>query len=224
MYNITLLSERVSFCTLTPPISTNKQTKIKKESLNRPNQDKSGLAMSDLGFDDEDQISDAIMQLQSKTRGEVLHQGVTTLGGSAGSSTRSGMRRTSEGVAGPSRKTRKKPYSRQSPMRETGMDTEEAPPSQPPMQQAPPLGEGWAHTMLTDIQRTLQELVKTVSTMNGQLQQERQRTSNLELRVESIQQVRMQGLTAQIVPSRSSVPSSGQTPHVGDITEGPLTF
>lgn len=78
--------------------------------------------------------------------------------------------------------------------------------------------------MLTDMQRPLNELVGMLSTMNAQLLQERQRTNNLELRIENIQRARMQGLTAQATPASVSTPSSGQTPHIGRITEGPLTF
>lgn len=56
---------------------------------------------------------------------------------------------------------------------------------------------GWMHTILVDIQKTQKEILAKVTTMHEQAQADRQRMSNLEMRVESLQKARMAGLTAQ---------------------------
>lgn len=127
----------------------------------------------------------AIEVLHSKAKGDIIHQGVTTALETPGPTTRTGTRRTSEGAAGPSDVRLGLP----SPHRETeeDRDNQETQHAQQPLRE-PVAGEGWLFTMLTDMQKTLNELVSMVSTINTQLMQERQRTNNLELRVESIQQ------------------------------------
>lgn len=166
----------------------------------------------------------AMETLQTKTKGEIIHQGVTAMTDIPGLSTRAGARRASEDGAGTSKRILRKPYSRPTPPREPDEEKRTRPTRAPTVHPETLPEGGWVHRMLTDMQRTLNELVTMVSTMNTQLQHERQRANNLELRVESMQKARMQGLRAQTLPVSATTPSSGQTSHTGGITDGPLTF
>lgn len=113
-------------------------------------------------------------RLQSmRSKSDVIHQGITTAAReTAGTLTRAEARRASEEGAGPSRKARKKPCSRHNPLEEKEDEEQhQQHPMTPPRQPGPPdlvLEEGWIHTMLTDMQRTLNELVSMVSVMNTQ--------------------------------------------------------
>lgn len=160
----------------------------------------------------------------SKKRGDVIHQGITIPGDNeeAGPSTRAGVRRASEDNPGPTRKARKKPASRYTPVPERVTEEQrpkarsETPEPQdpgPPPQNQQAYSDGWLQTVILDIQKTVKDIQQKLNTIDAQLIQDRQRSDNLSLRVESLQQARMQGLTIQEVPTQVSAPSSGHTPH-----------
>lgn len=177
-----------------------------------------------LDSESEDILSAMDRLNSSKKKGEVIHQGVTIpYEEEAGPSTRAGTRRASEDNPGTTRKARKKPASRFTfmPDRSGEEQRPSAPAATPeptdpgPSQgQQPGCPDGWTQTILIDIQKTVTDTYSKLTTIDAQLIQDRQRMDNLSLRVESLQQARMQGLIIQEKPSQVSVPSSGQTLHV----------
>lgn len=174
---------------------------------------------------EEDMLDDAMVALQTKSKGEVLHQGVTTAPPvQAGVTTRAGRRKSEEGT---SQKVRKKTRVREvSPVEEWEEEDHDpgAPPPRNPKRHEVPSSEeeGWLYTLLNNIQKTQHEILAKVNTLHEQAQQDRHRLHNMEMRVESLQQARMMGLTAQSTRQTSSLPSSGTTPRTGSITDGPV--
>lgn len=178
--------------------------------------------MSDSELDNDDCMDGALERLMTASKSGLIHQGVTTPKDTAGPSTRSGVRRPSEGAAGPTRKTRKK-HGEIDTRRDIGMDVEETPTRKGVNVERPP--EDILNvllTIMTDVQKTVNEIKTTVNVMHEQQQQDKQRMTNLEMRIENIQQARMLSLTTQAAPSTSTTPASGRTPHRADTPEGPV--
>lgn len=137
--------------------------------------------MDELDFDEEEQMAAAVEKLQSKAKGAVLHQGIALAPDTGGITTRAGVRRTSKDRPGPSRATKRKPPSKSDPPPAHMEEDDHLP------EESSAADGGWLHTILTDMHKKITDLVSMVSTLNAQLFQERQRTSNLELRVENLQ-------------------------------------